>query len=518
MKLSRAGRGLTREALRLGHSLESPYCRLSWERGRSRQEGVVAWRTESGDTFAEWIWDGTELRARNDRYGFQPLFYAAEGSELRISPSLVRLLALGVAGELDVEGLSVFSQLGFFIGEDTPFRTIRMLPPNGRLRWKEGALEVSGQYLVTPPSSLSREAAMDGYIQLFADAIRRTRPEAGDFALPLSGGRDSRHILLELCRQGSPPDVSVTVEHPAGHWPPRPDEDAILASQVSEVAGVRHVVLRQPRSRLRAELRKNVLTHFCADEHGWSVPLLDFLAGTWTRVYDGIAGDVLSAGLFLTEERLKLMETGRVEELARSLCCDGYLSTAVARTTELDQETAVSRIAAELARHREAANPVGSFFFWNRTRREIALIPLGILAEIPRVEMPYLDHDLWDFLSSLPARLLLDRRFHTDTISRAYPEYAACPYRAESGPAAGRRRQLSRFNRELLAYAISAGSRDAVRLSFCLPRLLRSMVDSRYAREAGALGPAAVYWIQLLRTSREVAAAKPSARVSSGVE
>ena len=87
-------------------------------------------------------------------------------------------------------------------------------------------------------------------------------------------------------------------------------------------------------------------------------------------------------------------------------------------------EKAHEQVAAEAARHVQAPNPVGSFYFWNRTRREIALSPYALFAGVPTVYSPYIDHALFDHLASLPAEFFLDHTFHDDTIRRAYPRYA----------------------------------------------------------------------------------------------
>ena len=41
---------------------------------------------------------------------------------------------------------------------------------------------------------------------------------------------------------------------------------------------------------------------------------------------------------------------------------------------------------------------------------------------------PYLDTGVWEFLMSLPASLLLDHRFHIETIRAAHPSVADVPY------------------------------------------------------------------------------------------
>ena len=46
-------------------------------------------------------------------------------------------------------------------------------------------------------------------------------------------------------------------------------------------------------------------------------------------------------------------------------------------------------------------DPIKSFNFWNRNRRELALWAYSVLRDVPHVYTPYLDHDLFDFLMGL---------------------------------------------------------------------------------------------------------------------
>ena len=144
-----------------------------------------------------WEWDGKRLTAGVDPYGLYPLFYSASDGLITISNCLVELLKAGVSTKLDYEGLSIFLRLGFFVGEDTPFREIKVLPPGGKLLWESGKTTVTGGYPEWPRSqSLSQEQAAEGYFELFRIAISRMPSDRRRVILPLSGGVDSRHILL----------------------------------------------------------------------------------------------------------------------------------------------------------------------------------------------------------------------------------------------------------------------------------------------------------------------------------
>ena len=91
---------------------------------------------KSDGIFAKWDWDGERLVVRNDRYGLYPLYYFQNGNTIAVSPSLIRLLMEGALAELDHDALSVFLRIGFFIGEDTPFDSIRAVPPEARWEWR----------------------------------------------------------------------------------------------------------------------------------------------------------------------------------------------------------------------------------------------------------------------------------------------------------------------------------------------------------------------------------------------
>jgi hypothetical protein len=98
-----------------------------------------------------------------------------------------------------------------------------------------------------------------------------------------------------------------------------------------------------------------------------------------------------------------------------------------AAVSRFAREKAVARVAGEAGAHMARPNPIGSFFFANRMRRQTALAPYGVLDGY-RVSTPFLDAALVDFLLALPFEAVADRRLHTDTLHRHYPQYARIPF------------------------------------------------------------------------------------------
>ncbi|NML61602.1 asparagine synthetase B family protein [Massilia sp. RP-1-19] len=455
--------------------------------------------------YAEWNWDGKCLTARNDRYGMFPAFYYSRDGEFAISSCIDRLLEAGADPALDEKALSVFFRLGFFIGEDTPFRHIRALPPGATLQWDgELRLERTPRARGIPSRGESRTSSLDTYNELFRQSMARRAPVDADFAVPLSGGRDSRHILFELLRQGHRPGRCIT----ALHFPPRGNEDARIATMLTQEFGLKHDIIAQTGSFYDAEAAKNPLTSYCTDEHAWYMEAASNICARERVVYDGIAGDVLSQSVFLNEARLRLFQSASPNAIATRLLDKGekklrsLLTPQLYRSTGLD--LAIAHLEAEVKTHLDKPNPVGSFFFWNRTRREIALAPYGLLGDVPTVYAPFLDHDLYDYLAGLPAEMLLDHTFHSDTISRAYPEYAHLPYEDKDKLA---------DTPDLVKLHAQFGTRVAKRLllrpssrliskRFALPRAVRSLFSSAFGASTHWYSPLALYLDQLDTATR----------------
>jgi hypothetical protein len=450
--------------------------------------------------FVEWSWNSSSLIVHNDRYSFYPLYYFVRPGEIALSTSIPRLVELIGGAELDDAAMAVFLRLGFFIGDDTPFKHIRAVPRCSAFRWESGELKIRQEAITVKTESINRESAIDVYISLFRRAVQRRAPTDHNFAVPISRGRDSRHILLELYESGYKPEHCVT----ADIFPYAVSEDVQVARQLTAALSLNHIVITQPSARLTAELRKNLETNFCADEHTWYLPVADYLRERTNIVYDGIGGDVLSAGLFLDRQRLEHFDAGNFSELARLLlfeeeATEGGLAAILHAEDykRFNRELAASHIEEELKRYADYPNPVGAFFFANRTRREIALSPYGLLAGIEKVFSPYLDHDLYDFLSFLPASMFLEHNFHTETIRQAYPSYAYIPFAKKLDAAVRSRKYFRKFTLDLMAYAFRQRPLNLVRSDFLIPRLMRCLVDSRYSNSVNWFGPLAVYLTQI---------------------
>lgn len=419
----------------LGHVLPA--------RSARRAEGI----------FVRWEWDGERLVVENDRFGIYPLFYSIYGGEIRISPSIQHVLDGDFPKTLNFPGLAVFLRLGGFLKEDTPFEHVQVLPPASRLTWCRGNIDLergSLEALSLPVTPGTFDETVEEYQSLFRQAVARRPPPADGYDIALSAGRDSRHILLELIRQGYEPNRTVTVQG----QPPIDDEDRVVARLLAHEIGVPHDEVGYPESYVDAMLKDLELTEFCAAPHTWLIPLAGYFKARGTQcVYDGLAGGILSGGQQVSNQKLDLIRDGRTQELAKVLLresCNESLIHVCYRAEfarQIPESLAVDRLANELERHRESRSPMVSFVFWNRTRRYVSLLPFGLLGHVEKIYCPYLDHDLFDFLMNVDPQYSMQKRFHDETIRRSYPEFAHIPF-GSTGVKAPPQKELDRYYRK----------------------------------------------------------------------
>ena len=449
--------------------------------------------------FGQWSWNGTRLSVSTDRYGLFPLYYYERKGEFAISPSIPTLIELGAPTELDEAALAVFLRTSSFVGDDTAFKHIRTVPAAKKFEWTRAGLVIDEHRPQAKPSHPSREAAVDSYICLFSQAMQRRLPQEPEFVVPLSGGQDSRHIVLELCRQKVPPSQCVTGE---GH-PSTSASDVPLARQITASLGLAHVLIKQQAASLSTELEKNALTSFTSTEHGWYMGVRNYVRSHTRLTYDGLAGDILSAGALMTSELLACFRKGVLHDVADMLL-NFYLQEDSLKNIlpqeayrRFTRESAAMRLEHELKYHCSMPNPISSYYFWNRCRRLIAP-GNSILLGVPTVFCPYLDRDLFDFLISLPAEMTIDGTFHKDAIFAAYPRYRRIPFSARSGLPCCTKREFRVLAGQLFHFLYCGGKRH-LRASYVLPRLARALIQTTSVRHTFWLVPFAIFWTQLLR-------------------
>lgn len=444
--------------------------------------------------WAAWKWDGARLHVEVDRYGCYPLFWVEQENGVIVGDSIAELLKLGVSRELDDRGIAAFLRLGFFLGEDTPFLAIRAFPQGGQLNWQPGEKPLLTRQPIprSVDESIGRSEIVDGYVMRFREAIKKSLPSpATRTALPLSGGRDSRHIALELHRLGFQPDLVISQQHFAS----RNDDDAQVAAQVCAALGWPIEVIPQVSDPIASEIEKNRLFDCLTDEHAWFVPSARVINDRGiTAIFDGIAGDVLSKGLFIRASWIELGESRNLAKWLEGMPSWGYGWNESAIAQLLDHNVArrwdwskgLERVREEFARHEHDENPLNSMMFWNRTRREISPF---LTRYCPQAEVitPYLDEQVFDFMWSIPTHHLLDHKLHDEAIAVAAPQFADIPFETSApGNPQLHTIKLMRGMASRSMYWFNKNTAEPIlKRNWIRPRLAARLLSRNFAQKAG---------------------------------
>jgi asparagine synthase (glutamine-hydrolysing) len=171
----------------------------------------------------------------------------------------------------------------------------------------------------------------------------------------------------------------------------------------------------------------------------------------------------------------------------------------------LSRERAVERFGAELDGHVDAPDPIKSFNFWNRIRRELALVPYGMMKHVPTVYTPYLDHELYDFLMGMPATVMCpqlaagDKSFHTEAIHRAFPQHRDLPFENKQAPKLDAGPHNVRYAMEASRFILrhAHDQRRLVNRRFVLPRALYASRSATFGRSRPWFAGLCLYLTQL---------------------
>ncbi|MCG8021630.1 MAG: asparagine synthase-related protein [Candidatus Thiodiazotropha weberae] len=434
---------------------------------------------------AGWSYDGQYLTVFSDRLGMIPIFYWQTKDEIYISNSILDIVSNIPNPTFDYDALSVFLRLGFYISNDTPINNVKVLSPDSTITISKSNFsldtDTAEKSYFNKTFNGSRSQAISQYSSLFHEAVSERMP-LGKFAMPLSGGRDSRHILLECLALKRKPKLVITSKKSSVTG----QDEIDVASLLCEEFSLNHLVTEYDcKKTFYDEIIKNRLTHYLSDEHAWYLSIVDILRQEKVDyLLDGIGGDVLSNGLFYKPplyEQINNNNTYAAAELILGKQNEiHYLSKTMQKM--LSWERALEKIVNELEKHYGSCDPVKSFYFWNRTRREISLSPIYLLSKTVNVSMPYLAPDMLTFFFSLPSDEYGMPGFHDEVIAA---HTTTCKTRYEN-------KKKYNYNIEKYGSEWSAGIQYYMNTKFppyvdkkyVLPRIIRLIITGNYSNES----------------------------------
>ncbi|MDE1465458.1 hypothetical protein [Spartinivicinus poritis] len=392
-------------------------------------ENFPDWQNYAGFVNARWQLSRNQLSVQVDPHGVTQLFYYFQQGRLLVSRSLFDILKRLPEQELDMVAIGIFLRMGTYVGNDTPFKNIKVMGPGAHLQLVKGQLHYNEQrYWQKTSQSLPESVLLDEYIERFRHSIAQLQSRYSDnLVVPLSGGRDSRHIFLELYHQKLFPKKVITSYFEDNN---NDISDVQCAAALVQRAGVEHVVVKNKSSWILRETYKNHRTSLGALMHAWYSSVAGQVQSP-DVLLDGLGGDVMSESKVLSESVNQDFAHGNWDRLIHYYLGhknDGrldFLSSPWRKQMAFDQ--LAERLLPELKCYQYYNAPQNAFEFYNRARRSVSLSS-QLMVNTSRVYYPYLHMPVFELLSSLNYRQFPENNFHSLAIARAYSDFADIPY------------------------------------------------------------------------------------------
>jgi hypothetical protein len=175
--------------------------------------------------------DRAPLYARTSVTRVDPVYVAElPGAAILSDRAMWAASVAGRLGDYDPLHASALLNLGFPLGEQTPFRGVSALPPSSSVHLKSGQLtSTTGQQHHT-----AADDSAAGVAAALREAVEPLRAAGGGVELSLTGGKDSRLVAAALTAAGIPVLAKTHgfPEHP----------DVVVAAEVARVLGIPHTV------------------------------------------------------------------------------------------------------------------------------------------------------------------------------------------------------------------------------------------------------------------------------------
>lgn len=454
-------------------------------------EGTTAWRrdtdyTPDGPTMSSsWHAAPGTVEIKQDRLGMIPVFWWSSGERFVASTSVLSVASRTGVRQLDWDAISTLFSVGNFLNERTAFAGISTLPPGAQLKWTSArGIEITRSDL-RPPKTFegTKEQAKKIFADLFRQAVARRLPiDTARTVIPLSGGRDSRHLALEVAAQRREPLHLITIrcEFSAN------DEDVRVSGLVAQRLKSPHTIIDIDWSHFVEFVRlKNFHTHFQVhvDHHSlfelaMSGSLKDAV------VFFGTGGDVLIGDTEFDPKLEALLQSRQFAEAATHPAMMGdcvmpkWFKPRGARTLSCERAKGeIMRFLEDLA---PSSNLFRDYVLFGRQCRNTALVPYDLILRQSNVATPFLDTDLLAFQRSLPSGPFGPFGIHDEIVAECYPDFADIEYERKGikePPLPERRRQGVRS--VWRNFEISKPEfRRHVSQSFFWPRLLSASFGS----------------------------------------
>ncbi len=168
--------------------------------------------------FAFAIWDANRERLfiARDRFGKKPVFLRRQGDQLHFASEIKALLVADNANvEVNIDSIRDYLQYRYVPAPRTLIRGIEKLPPGSFAVWQDGRLEVERYYAPPDLQPLGQSSVPDEpvgeFLNKLDDAVACRMVSDVPFGAFLSGGIDSSAVVALMARHSQLPVKTFSV-------------------------------------------------------------------------------------------------------------------------------------------------------------------------------------------------------------------------------------------------------------------------------------------------------------------
>lgn len=201
-----------------------------------------------------------QIKLFSDKFGLQPLYYAALADGIIFAPTIKAILREeSINKEPDYQGLADFLHFGQILGQKTLFKNIKLLAPGSILTFNPTNNSVSFkkywklESLFVEKGYYNPKVSIEEVVELLIKSIKKQTMNKEKLGLSLSGGLDTRGILAGLGK-----DAEGLHTYTLGL---KGCADEILSQKMARVAKTKHEFI---------ELDQNYLNDFYSMAHNMS--------------------------------------------------------------------------------------------------------------------------------------------------------------------------------------------------------------------------------------------------------
>ena len=387
---------------------------------------------ELNGMFAFALWDGRlrQLHLGRDRLGIKPLYYTWDGTTLAFASELKALLAVGQASPtLDLDAFVELLTFQNIASYRSLFRDVRLLPPGYLLRLDDHGLETRPYWdpLPAPDPRTDVRNLAPTVAELFDRGVKRQLVADVEVASYLSGGLDTGAIATSAASQlrrlttfSTGFDVSAADGREAEF------DERGEAAQLAAVLGTHHHELLLDADDMEMVLPRLVL-HLEEPRMSFSYPnfLTAGAVSRWVKVVlSGVGGDELFGGY-----PWRYQSAGKPDFAERYFtywnrlldrpALEDALTDEVRGAIDLDRPRAVFETVMEPVRGLPDLDR--ALYFETKTYLHGLLLLEDKMSMAHSLEsrVPFLDHELVDFLLTVPAKAKLSPRRSKDLFRSA---------------------------------------------------------------------------------------------------